>query len=147
MGARRATLRDSLDARLGRTLNEVLLMLLPDELAGFDRQVKELSRQASLLYEDSQRQLQPIPVLLRPRILSREQCRYFQRVCLHINDALERLYLLWSTVAEVRALLPLTPGEERWLASMPKTAPRSPQTIFGRLDVQVDFSDPDWERT
>src|SRR5438132_2292889 len=133
MGARRATLRDSLDARLGRTLNEVLLSLPPDDLVGFDAQVKELSRQAGLLYEDAKGELQPIPVLLRPRILSREQCRYFQRVCLLINAALERLYLLWSTVEEVRALLPLTPGEARWLQAMPKSAPRAPQTIFGRL--------------
>jgi hypothetical protein len=40
--------------------------------------------------------------------------------------------------------LPLTDGERAWFASMPKDAHRYPQTIFGRLDVQVDFSDEAW---
>ena len=78
-------------------------------------------------------------------MLSRVQRSFFQKVCLEIVHALERLYLLWSTEPEVRALLPMTEGELRWLEAMPRGAPRAPQSIFGRLDVQVDFADPDWE--
>ncbi|MHB8878674.1 MAG: hypothetical protein ACYC8T_33660, partial [Myxococcaceae bacterium] len=145
MAKSQRSLRENLNLRLGRTLNEMLLKLPPDELVALDRAVKEESAKNGLLYEDADGKPQVIPLLLRPRIMSREQQRFFQRVCLEIVHALEKLYLLWSTDEEVRALLPLTDGELGWFRAMPKTSQRAPQSIFGRLDVQVDFADPEWE--
>jgi hypothetical protein len=141
----RKSLRENLNLRLGRTLNEMLLRLPPDDLVKVAQAVKDESKAQGLLYEDEQGKPQVIPLLLRPRIMSREQRRFFQRVCLEIVHALEKLYLLWATDPEVAALLPLTEGELRWFNKMPKNAHKAPQSIFGRLDVQVDFADPEWE--
>ncbi|MBI4699795.1 MAG: hypothetical protein HY744_01290 [Deltaproteobacteria bacterium] len=147
MGKSRRTLRDNLAFRLGRTMNEVLLRFEPDDLVALGQRVHELSRERGLFYEDGAKRMQVIPLLLRPRILSREQLRYFQKLCHTIIEALERLYYLWSTDSEVRALLPLTPEEQSWFSHMPKGAAQAPQAIFGRLDVQVDFSDPHWDKS
>ncbi|MFZ5471123.1 MAG: hypothetical protein ACOZIN_16985 [Myxococcota bacterium] len=145
VGRPKKSLRENLTNRLGRTLNEMLLAVAPEELVAMQHAVVEESRRQGLLYEAADGTLQVIPLLLRPRILSREQGRFFQKVCLEMVHALERLYFLWSTEQAVRALLPLTEGELRWFSTMPKVAARAPQTIFGRLDVQVDFADDDWE--
>ncbi|MEK7867401.1 MAG: hypothetical protein AAB434_12030 [Planctomycetota bacterium] len=138
-------LLENISLRLGRTVNEAVLTLPPDDLVAVDCAVRKAAEEQKLLYEDDDGKLQPIPVLLRPRILSRDQRRFFHEVCLDIVRALEKLYLLWSTVDEVRELLPLTEGERSWFDAMPKGAVKAPQSIFGRLDVQVDFADPDWE--
>ncbi len=138
-------LLENIGLRLGRTVNEAVLTLPPDDLVAVDKAIRKAAEEQKLLYEDDDGKLQPIPVLLRPRILSREQRRFFHEVCLDIVRALEKLYLLWSTVDEVRELLPLSEGERSWFGMMPKGAVKAPQSIFGRLDVQVDFADPDWE--
>lgn len=145
MAKEKRLLQENIGLRLGRTVNEAVLRLPPDDLVAVDRAVKKEAMERQLLYEDLEGKLQPIPVLLRPRIVSRQQVRFFHGVCLDIITALEKLYLLWSTVEEVRALLPLTEGERGWFGMMPKGAVKAPQSIFGRLDVQVDFADPDWE--
>jgi hypothetical protein len=141
----RKSLRENLNLRLGRSMNELLLKLPPDDLVALGQAVKTESLRNDVTYDDALGKPQVIPLLLRPRILSREQGRFFQRVCLEIVHALERLYLLWATDDEVRALLPLTPGELEWFEAMPKNSQKAPQSIFGRLDVQVDFADPEWE--
>jgi hypothetical protein len=142
---KKRTLRENIETRLGRSMNEVVLRLPPDELKAMAREVREETVKLGLFYEDEQGQQNPIPLLMRPRVCSREQRRYFQKVCLAITRALERFYELWATRPEVKALLPLTPDEEKWFAGMPADAAAAPQSIFGRLDVQVDFSTNDWD--
>ncbi len=145
MAKSRKSLRENLDLRLGRTVNEMMLRLSPDDLVSMQTIIRIESEREDLVYEDDEGKSQVIPTLLRPRILSREQRRFFHKVCLEIIKALQKLYRLWMTDPEVRALLPLSPEEQAWFDLMPKSAVRAPQSIFGRLDVQVDFADPEWE--
>lgn len=143
--SRKQSLKESIHLRLGRTVNEMLLRLSPDELVDLARDVRRESEKRELLYEDHDGNPQVIPLLLRPRILTRDQHRFCKRLCEQIVQALQKLYLLWHSDAEARALLPLTPGELAWFDAMPANAAKAPQAIFGRLDVQVDFAEPDWE--
>ncbi|HEV8321534.1 MAG TPA: hypothetical protein VG389_07970 [Myxococcota bacterium] len=146
MSKSRRTLRENLHFRLGRSLNEALLRLPPEELTALNREVQQAAGAAHLLYQDTAGALRSIPLLLRPRVLSREQKRYFHKTCVELIRALESLYALWVDAPAVQALLPLTPGERAWFDAMPKGAHKAPQSIFGRLDVQVDFSDEDWAK-
>jgi hypothetical protein len=142
---KKRTLRENIETRLGRSLNEVVLRLPPEELRAMAEEVRAQTEKLGLVYEDDEGKKHPVPLLLRPRVASREQRRYFQKVCLSITRALERFYELWATQQEVRALLPLSDDELSWFREMPEEAAASPQSIFGRLDVQVDFSTPDWD--
>lgn len=145
MAKREKSLHENINLRLGRTVNEMMLKLSPTELVNLANIVRIESLAEDLVYEDADGKQQVIPLLLRPRIISREQRRFFQKVCLEIVKALQKLYRLWATDKEVRKLLPLTRGELAWFDAMPKDSYKAPQSIFGRLDVQVDFGDPNWQ--
>ncbi len=134
---RGGNLRDS----LGTTLNGLLQMVPPDELAAIKRTVREEGLARGIVYEDDDGKPQPTPILLRPRVLGGNQRNYLHQVCRVMEGAWLKLYPLWREVPEVRKYLPMTAREEKWLAEL---GGKQADVLFGRWDATSDFGSKDW---
>jgi hypothetical protein len=132
------------DHRVGATVNEIFLKIPTSEARELFRAVEEEAKRRGLVYEDEDGTPQPIPLLMRPRVLIPEQRRYFHRLCLEMMRALERMVALYARHAEIRALLPFNPEAEAWLRAIWRQTARAPQTVFARLDASADFANLDW---
>src|SRR4030067_886595 len=82
---------------------------------------------------------------LSPRVITQKQRDYFHRVCLEVNKALEKLAALYVEKPEIRDLLAFTGEEDGWLRDIWPRVAKARQTIFGRLDTNVDLAILDWD--
>jgi GNAT superfamily N-acetyltransferase len=82
----------------------------------------------------------PVPMVIRPRILTREQRSYIRRVSWHVRCGLERAAWLAARDPRAAALLPLDAEEREWFERFP---PRRPAPAFCRLDATVGLG-ADW---
>ena len=148
MGARGAKRdwEERVDTRLGMTLNEVFLKIPPKEARGLFRKVEEAAISSGLFYEEDDGTQRAVPIMIRPRIIRPEQEEYFLDVCLDLTRAVEKLVSLYAADKRVRALLPFTEPEERWLGDIFKKVKGQPQTVVARIDANVDFAAPDWRK-
>lgn len=138
---------ERVDARLGHTVNEIFLKIPTAEARRLFARVQEAAGKAGLIYEDDDGHQQVVPVLIRPRIISPEQEQYFHKVCLEVTRGIEKLARLYVEDERIRALLPFTEREDRWLRDVWKKVARQPQTVVARLDANADFGALDWDKT
>lgn len=143
--ARSSRWQQRVDARLGHTVNEIFLKIPPAEARALFKKVEREAKKAELFYEDDDGTLGTVPILIRPRVILPEQEQYFQKVCLELNRAIEKLAKLYLEDERVRALLPFTDREERWLRDVWKKVGNAPQTVVARLDANADFADDRWD--
>ena len=132
---------ERVDARLGHTINEIFLKIPPAEARDLFKRVHDEAEAAKIFYEDDDGVNQVVPILVRPRIIRPEQEAYFHKVCLDLNRAIERLAKLYLDDERVRALLPFTEREDRWLRDVWKQTGNQTQTVLARLDANADFAD------
>ncbi len=144
--ARRERYADRVDIRLGHTINEIFLKIPSREARKLFDRVREESERAGLLYQDDDGAMHAVPVMMRPRVISPEQEKYFHGVCLEVTRAIQKLARLYVEDARVKALLPFTEREDRWLRDVWKKVARAPQTVVARLDANTDFSAVDWDQ-
>jgi hypothetical protein len=142
--ARRSSWDERVDARLGNTVNEVFLKIPPGETRKLFKKLSEEAEKEGIVYEDDDGTVHPVPIMARPRIIRPEQEQYFHKVCLDLTRALEKLAALYIEVPAVRALLPFTEREERWLRDIWAKVGKQPQTVVARLDANADFASDDW---
>src|SRR6185436_5424645 len=90
---------------------------------------------------------EPIPIMLRPLLAMNEQLAYVHLVCLRLTEALKRLPSLYLNDENVRRVIPITPGEERWLRDTWTPAHHRTNTVYGRLDAVCDFAAGSWQET
>jgi hypothetical protein len=98
-----------------------------------------------VFYEDDDGNNVVVPILVRPRVIRPEQETYFHKTCLELNRAIEKLARLRVDDERVRALLPFTEREERWLRDVWSRVATQPQTVVARLDANADFADDEWD--
>jgi hypothetical protein len=134
---------ERVDARLGHTINEVFLKIPTAEARAMYGQVEEQAAAEGLRYEDDDGTVRTVPILIRPRLIRPEQEQYFHKVCLDLTRGIEKLARLYVDDPRVRALLPFTEREERWLRDIWAAVAQKPQTVVARLDANADFAGPD----
>lgn len=106
--------------------------------------MQQQSRLRNLVYlRDGQHEV--IRVLLRPIGVLPDQLNYLHFVSLTILNALKRLPDLYIQDFGVRAILPLTEAEEKWLWDSWGPSQRETNPVFGRLDAMVEFTSPMWK--
>ncbi|HUQ07559.1 MAG TPA: hypothetical protein VM261_33930 [Kofleriaceae bacterium] len=141
---RRSSWDERVDARLGNTVNEVFLKIPTGETRKLFKRLSEEAEKEGIVYQDDDGTVHPVPIMARPRIIRPEQEQYFHKVCLDLTRALEKLASLYIEVPAVRALLPFTEREERWLRDIWAKVGKQPQTVVARLDANADFASDDW---
>jgi len=98
------------------------------------REVVELSRARELTYTQEDGRTEIMPILLAPAVLPASDERYLHRVCRVLMGAFDRTAAARRSDPELRAVLPLEPAEEEWLALSPRRA----GPVVGRFDVNID---------
>ena len=129
-----------------RAILDAFLALSSDEASELFAQIHEAARAAEITYEDDDGNTCVVPILARPQIVRREREAYFHRACFDLDRALERLAPLYLHDDRVRALLPFTEREDRWLRDVLHAVGDQPQTVIARLDANADFTAEHWER-
>jgi hypothetical protein len=135
---RRSRWADQLD------VNELFLKLPPAEARELFARVSAAAEAAQVTYDDDNGVTHVVPIMIRPRLMRREQEAYYHRVCLDLNKAIERLAALYLHDEQVRGLLPFTEREDVWLREVLNHVGEQPQTVVARLDANADFADDEW---
>ena len=125
-------------------LDEVFLALPPAEARGLYERIQAAADAARITYEDDDGVTHVVPILIRPRVMRREQEAYYHRVCFDLDRAIERLATMYVHDPSIRELLPFTEQEDTWLREALMHAGDAPQTVIARLDANADFADPEW---
>lgn len=125
---------------------DAFLALSSDEAGELFSRIHDAASAAQITYEDDEGVTQVVPILASPRIVRREREAYFHRVCFDLDRAIERLAHLYLHDDSVRALLPFTDREDRWLRDVLVTVGEQPQTVIARLDANADFTNDEWDR-
>jgi hypothetical protein len=86
-----------------------------------------------------------IHIMLRPIAVMPDQLAYLNFVSLTILNALKRLPDLYLQDFGVRAIVPLTPPEEKWLWDTWSESHRENNPVLGRLDAVAEFTSPMWK--
>ena len=141
----RGRFQDRLDYQLGNTVNEIFLKIPGPEARELFHRIEETALRMEVSYEADDGRILPIPILARPRVITRKQRDYFHRVCLEVNKALEKLAALYVESPEIRDLLAFTEEEDGWLHDIWPRVAKARQTIFGRLDTNVDLAILNWD--
>lgn len=134
-----------MDARLGRTINDIFLAIPPAEARELFARVRAEAEAAQITYEDDDGASQVVPIMIRPRVIRQDQEAYVQRVCLDLDRAIARLATMYLHDERVRELLPFTEREDRWMREVLSRVGDRPQTVIARLDANADFADEDWD--
>jgi carboxypeptidase Taq len=88
---------------------------------------------------------EPIRLMLRPLLFMQEQLSYVHHVCLQLVEALKRLPDLYLEDERIRAVLAITPDEERWFRDTWTKDHQRFNSIYGRLDAVCDFTGAGWQ--
>ncbi len=137
---------ERVDARLGNTINEIFLKVPPREARKLFASLADAAAKEGIVYQEDDGEVLPVPIMARPRVIRPEQEQYFHKVCLDLTRAIEKLVRLYIDDERVRALLPFTEREERWLRDIWAKVGKQPQTVVARLDANADFADEHWDR-
>jgi hypothetical protein len=118
---------------------------LPEaDLIQLMERIRTESKRRGLLYfrdgEPDVVRVLPCPITVLP-----DQLAYIHYVSQTILSALKRLPELYMQDFAVRAVLQLTPEEDRWLWECWGPSQRENNPVFGRLDAMVDFISPMWK--
>jgi hypothetical protein len=130
----------SLDSRVRQAFYAI-----PSEvLVGLERRMTDECFRRSVVYVRDGR-TEAIRVLMRPTGVMPDQLAYLHYVSLTLIDALKRLPDLYIQDFAVRGVVPLTPGEEKFLWDCWGPSQREFNPVFGRLDAVIDFTSPMWK--
>jgi hypothetical protein len=132
----------SLDSRV----RQAFYALPPQVLVDLDRRMTAEAFKRSLVYvRDGQ--AEAIRVMLRPTGVMPDQLAYLHYISLTLINALKRLPDLYIQDFAIRAAVPLTPPEEKWLWDYWGPSQREANPVIGRLDAVIDFTSPMWKDT
>ncbi|MBA3459042.1 MAG: hypothetical protein H0T46_03710 [Deltaproteobacteria bacterium] len=139
MPRRRSRWADQLD------VNELFLKLPPAEARELFERVHAAAKVSQVTYDDDEGVTHVVPIMIRPRLMRLEQEAYYQRVCLDLNKAIERIASLYLHEPQISELLPFTEREDIWLRETLAQVGDQPQTVIARLDANADFADDEWD--
>ena len=125
-------------------VRQAFYSLSPEAIADLARRMTAEAGQRHLLYlRDGQPEV--IHIMLRPLAVMPDQLAYLNYVSLTILNALKRVPDLYLQDFKVREIVPLTPGEEKWLWECWGESQRENNPVLGRLDAVAEFTSPMWK--
>ncbi len=143
---------DPIEARgLSRAILEAevrraFLGLGASRVRALQQRIVEESLKRGLLYERAGK-AEPIALMLRPIGILPDTVPYLHHVSLTIVNALKCVPDLYLQDPAVREMLPLEPGEARWLADTWTEGHRECNAVVGRMDAAVDLVGPMWKES
>ncbi len=127
-------------------LNEVFLKLPRTRVKELFDKLREESLKRGMVIYNEKGEPRIVNVRVRPWLITKEQKRFFHRVCLNMKDALQRAANIYYNEPKARRVLTLTPREEEWFFEIYRSdAQNALQTVFDRIDANAIFSTSDWK--
>ncbi len=126
-------------------LNEILLRLPRATVKRLFDKLKEESLKRGMVIYNEKGEPRIVNVRIRPWLITKEQKKFFHKVCLDMKDALQRVAKVYYNEPTAREILTLTPREEEWFFEIYRSGNQNPQTVFDRIDANAIFSNPDWK--
>jgi carboxypeptidase Taq len=130
----------TLEARIRRAANHVT----DATFTRIDERLRADARTNHMVYEHEGVE-EPIRLMLRPLLVMQEQLSYVHHVCLQLIEALKRLPDLYLEDERIRAIVAITPDEERWFRDTWTKDHQRFNSIYGRLDAVCDFTGAGWQ--
>jgi carboxypeptidase Taq len=130
----------TLEARIRRAATHVT----DATFARIDERLRADARTNQMIYEHEGVE-EPIRLMLRPLLVMQEQLSYVHHVCLQLIEALKRLPDLYLEDERIRAIVAITPDEERWFRDTWTKDHQGFNSIYGRLDAVCDFTGAGWQ--
>jgi len=133
------------DYSMTNSLQKLFMALGEQEIKKLFKEVERAAQERGMIYEEEDGTARRVPLLLRPRLISRDQKNYFMSVCRHMNNAFLKLAKIYYSNPSLQYLLPFTPEEHQWFMKyFPKSA-KSPHTLIARWDANTNFSGKKWK--
>src|SRR3989338_8011633 len=127
-----------------RTINGAFQRLRPTEARALRARVRPVSVTHQMVMYTERGVPRVIDAQLRPWLVSDHQRRFFHRACLVLKSALARVLPLYLSNPRVRQVVPLEPEEDAWFWHVLGGVPKTPQTVFDRLDLTSTFVVRHW---
>lgn len=128
-------------------LNKLFLSLSVSQRRKLYAKFQSESLKRGMTMFDDKGRVKPIRVAMRPWVVTKTQRQLLWRLGLNIKSAIEKLLTIYLKEPSARQIIPLSEQEEAWLFGALKGRVLRPVTIFDRLDCNVTFDDPNWEKS
>lgn len=118
------------------------------DLRAIDREIRRQVRERRMFFHFREGVERYVPMALKPWIVTSAQRRYLRSAAVALQEAAIAVFRAWFERPDLRRLLPMTEGEERWLRDAYGGTWIRPETLMSRIDVATDLGRADWrERT
>lgn len=128
-------------------INKEVIGLPKNKARVIVKRIKEESKTRGMVYlEDITGDPRVIDVMIRPWVMTKQQVRFFHPLVFRLKEALKGLMELYFSQRQVRKVIPLRADEERWVRDViPAGSSLRYQRLFGRIDSNATFDNPDWK--
>ena len=128
-----------LDYRKANSIYDLFLSLPLKKAAALQKKMLSLCEKKGFVYEDKNGKPCLIPLMLRPRLLTRAQRDKIWSICQTMNHAYEKAARLYLEDPEVRKIFPFEEKEKEWVMDTLRAVKGQPNPIFSRWDANTSF--------
>lgn len=136
----------SFDYRSSNSVYKLFLDLAPEKIRALEKKILRLCLKKDFTYEDKKGKAAVIPLMLRPRLLTRPQRDRIWAICQILNRAFEKAHRYYLEDPKIREIFPFEENEKRWIIDTLKSPAvrRGPGAIFSRWDANTSFHGKKW---
>lgn len=130
-----------------RSQNSIYLLFLhlpPKRVALLRKRILRLCHEKGFIYEDKQGKPSVIPLMLRPRLLSRTQRDCLWKICEKMNHAYEKAARHYLDDSRLQEVFPFEEREKAWVVDTLRAVKGQPSPIFSRWDANTSFHGKNW---
>jgi len=131
--------KSKLDYRQANSIYDLFLSLPDRKAAALQRKMLSLCKKKAFVYEDKKGNPCLIPLMLRPRILTRVQRDKLWSICQTMNRAYEKAAKAYLDDPRVQEIFPFEEEEKRWVVDTLRSVRGQPNPIFSRWDANTSF--------
>lgn len=125
-------------------LNRLMRRIPREDLLRLEREIRREAARRKVFFHFREGQKRYIPIALKPWVLTRAQHAFLRGASHALERAARRVLAMRQSDPGVRAILPMTEEEERWIGDAYRGDYGRPETLFSRMDVSTHLGRPDW---
>lgn len=133
-----------IDYRTSNSIYRLFLQLPHRKVLSLSRKMAALCRIKGFIYEDKKGRPSLIPLMLRPRLVTRAQRDALWAICEKMNRAYEKASRYYLEDPRVREIFPFEEQEKRWVIDTLRAVKGRPNPIFSRWDANTSFHGKNW---
>ncbi len=136
--------RQKYDYRSPNSIYHLFLNLPAKKVAALHQKMIKLCRAKKFIYEDKKGRPTVIPLMLRPRLVTRKQRDRLWTLCQMMNRAYEKAARHYLGDPKVQEIFPFEEEEKKWVVDTLRAVKGQPNPIFSRWDANTSFHGKKW---